>query len=75
MEMNSKEVLLEDNRSLEDIIKEVAENEGLTEEQVTAMFRKGLREANGVDKVDPKKKAKNRAKNKSAKKSRKKNRK
>ena len=64
-----------EEKSLEEIIREVAEQEGMTYEETFKLFKQGLREANRVNKVDHKKKAKNRAKNKQAKKSRKKNRK
>lgn len=72
MEDTFKEV---QEKSLEEIIREVAEEEGMTYEQTMSMFKQGLKEANRVSKIDHKKKAKNRAKNKQAKKSRKKNRK
>jgi hypothetical protein len=69
-----EEVLFEDDRSLDDIIQEIANEEGMTFEQTMAMFKKGLKMAQGRSKVDSKKKAKNRAKNKQAKASRKRNR-
>lgn len=72
--MQKEELLVEDNRTLEEIIAEVAEEENLTTEEVMAMFKKGLQEANNKPKVNTKKKAKNRAKNKQARKARKKNR-
>jgi len=61
-------------KTLEEIIQEVADEEGMTYDETMKLFRQGLREANRVNKVDHKKKAKNRAKNKQARKSRKKNR-
>lgn len=69
-----EEHLFEDNRTLEEIIAEIAKEENLTPEEVMALFKKGLSEANNKPKVNSKKKAKNRAKNKQARKSRKKNR-
>lgn len=70
-----KEVLFEDNRSLEEIIQEIAEQEGMTFDQTMEMFKKGLKQANGqLRKVDPKKKAKSKAKKKQAKASKKRNR-
>ena len=71
---NNEDVLFEDNRSLEDIVREVAEEEGLTYEETMAMFKKGMGMINRKT-SDSKKKAKAKAKRKQAKKSRKKNRK
>lgn len=73
-EKNKEELLLEDNRTLEEIIAEIAEEENLTTEEVMAMFKKGMQEANNKPKINTKQKAKNRAKNKQARKARKKNR-
>lgn len=70
----TEEHLFEDNRTLEEIIEEIAKEENMTPEEVMALFKKGLKEANDKPKVSGKKKAKNRAKNKQARKSRKKNR-
>jgi hypothetical protein len=73
MEDTIKEVK---EKSLEEIIRELAEEEGMTYEETMALFKKGLKEANGLTtKVDYKKKAKSKAKRKQAKASRKKNRK
>lgn len=62
-------------KTLDEIIAEVAEEEGMSFEETKKLFRKGMREALGIPNVSPKKKAKNRARNKQAKKSRRKNRK
>lgn len=69
-----KEVLFEDKRTLEDIVREVAEEEGLSFEETMAMFKQGMKMANGA-KITPKQKAKAKAKRKQAKKARRKNRK
>lgn len=71
-----EEVLFEDNRSLEDIIQEIADAEGMTFEQTMDLFKKGLKQANNNQgrKVDHKKKAKAKAKKKVAKASKKRNR-
>lgn len=61
-------------KSLEEIIQEVADEEGMTYDETMKLFKQGLREANRVNKVNHKKKAKNRAKNKQARKARKRNR-
>jgi hypothetical protein len=68
------EVLFEDNKSLEEIVQEIADEEGMSFDQAMNMFRKGLKEANNFKKIDPKKKAKTKVKRKLTKASRKKNR-
>lgn len=71
---DSDEVLFQDDRSLEDIIREVAEEEGMTYEETLKLFQDGLKIANR-SKVNPKNKSKAKAKRKSAKQARRKNRK
>jgi hypothetical protein len=67
--------LVEDNRTLEEIIQEVAEEEGMTYEETLALFKKGMKKAHDTSvKVSAKQKAKNRKKNKMAKASKKRNR-
>lgn len=64
-----------DNRTLDEIIQEVADEECMTFEETKALFKKGLREANNfIYKIDYKAKAKKKEKRKQAKKSRRKNR-
>jgi len=72
--MNKEEIMEHKSKSLEETIREIAEEEGMTYEETMKLFKQGLKEAHRVNKVDHKKKAKARAKNKQAKKSRKKNR-
>lgn len=68
--LNNKE------KSLDDIIKEVAEEEGMTFEETKELFKKGLREFRGYSSnLSKKNKEKKKAKRKQAKKSRKRNRK
>jgi hypothetical protein len=75
-ESKDSDFLIDDERTIEDVIRQVAEEEGMTYEETMALFKKGLKEANGLTtKVDYKKKAKSKAKRKQAKASRKKNRK
>lgn len=59
---------------LDEMIREVAENEGMTFEEAKRLFLEGMSKAISQKKTDINKKSKNRAKNKQAKKSRKKNR-
>lgn len=69
-----EEALFEDDKTLEEIIQEVADEEGVSFEQAMSMFRKGLKEANNIKIANPKKKAKTKVKRKQAKASRKNNR-
>lgn len=70
-----EENLIEDNRTLEEIIKEVADEEGIPYEQAMKLFLKGMKEANGIGATKPKRdRAKVKKKRKLSKASRKKNR-
>ncbi len=70
-----EELLFEDNRTLEDILKEIAEEEGITYEEALKLFKKGLKEAHGSSSTKTKKdKSKAKKKRKMAKASRKRNR-
>lgn len=60
-------------KSLEEIIREVAEEEGMTYEETLKLFKQGMKQAHGFKK-STKDKAKSKAKRKQAKKSRKQNR-
>lgn len=62
-------------KSLEEIIREVAEEEGLSYEETKRLFMKGMKDALGYTNKNKKDKKKAKAKRKQAKKSRKKNRK
>lgn len=71
------DLLTDDNRTLEEIIREVAEEEGMSYEQTLALFKKGMKDAQGVlNKKRPteKQKAKIKKKKKMAKSSKKRNR-
>lgn len=71
-----EEVLFEDDRTLEEIIQEIADEEGMTFDQTMAMFKKGLKQANNImTSKSPKEKAKDKKKRKQAKSSKKRNRK
>lgn len=72
MNNNKDELLFNDDRSIEDIIKEVAEEQGMTYEEVEKMYNEFIATQKKVPKKD-KKKAK--SKRKMVKASRKKNRK
>lgn len=61
-------------KSLQEIIQEIADEEGMTYDETMKLFKKGLKQAHNVSEVNQKKKAKTRAKNKQARKSRKRNR-
>jgi len=64
-----------DDRTLDEIIQEIADEEGMTFEQTKAMFKKGARMAMGAPKPkSAKEKAKDKKKRKQAKASRKRNR-
>lgn len=70
-------ILVEDNRSLEEVIREVAEEEGMSYEQTLSLFKEGVRDISGVlsrNKPTTKQKIKAKKKRKMAKKSRKQNR-
>lgn len=70
-----QEVLFEDDRTLEDIIQEIADQEGMTFEQTMKLFKQGLKANFGKAKTkSPKEKAKAKTKKKQAKASRKRNR-
>lgn len=70
-----EETLTQENKDLDTILREIAEEEGMTFEETKALFRKGLKQSlNTVKPVDYKAKAKAKAKKKLAKKSRKRNR-
>jgi hypothetical protein len=72
----NEDTLIEDNRTLEEVIRDVAEQEGMSYEETLKLFKKGYREANNFTeiKVDHKKKAKAKKKKKVAKASKKRNR-
>lgn len=65
---------LEKEKSLEEIIQDIADEEGMTYEETMNLFKQGLKQAYGTPKISHKKKEKARAKNKQARKSRKRNR-
>lgn len=71
-----EEKLTNDERTLKDIIQEIADEEGLTYDETMKLFLSGLRDANGVKKKKSKEQVKkDKKKRKLAKASRKKNRK
>lgn len=73
---NDGNELFDDKRTLDDVIAEVASEEGLSFEQAKKLFLKGLKDALGSTATKPKKdKDKAKQKRKQAKASRKKNRK
>lgn len=67
--------LINKDLTLEEIVKQVAEEEGLSYEETMNLFKKGLKDVNWTSKLSQKEKDKRKAKRKLAKKSRKKNRK
>jgi hypothetical protein len=69
--------LVEDNRTLEEVIREVAEEEGMSYEQTLALFKKGMKDAHGIlnrKKPTAQQKAKAKKKKQMAKASKKRNR-
>lgn len=63
-------------RTLEDIIREIAEEEGMTYEETMKLFKKGLRDSVGIPKLKSKEqRKKDKKKRKQAKASKKRNRK
>lgn len=71
------DLLTDDNRTLEEIIREVAEEEGMSYEQTLALFKKGMKDAHGIlnrKKTTKKQKDKIKKKKKMAKSSKKRNR-
>lgn len=73
----AEDTLFEDSRTLEEVIREVAEEEGMTYEQTLALFKKGMRDARGIlsrKKPTAQQKAKAKKKKKMAKVSKKRNR-
>jgi beta-phosphoglucomutase-like phosphatase (HAD superfamily) len=67
--------LVEDNRTLEEIIREVAEEEGMSYEQTLAFFKKGMKQAwTSKSGMSAQQKTKARKKKKMAKASKKRNR-
>lgn len=69
------EIETDDNRTLEEIISDIAKEEGMTYEETMKLFKQGMKMMNGVSNLSPKEKAKRKAKRKASKKARKKNRK
>lgn len=67
---------IDEEKSIKDVISEVAEEEGITYEQALQMFQKGLKMMHGHNmNTNPKKKARSKAKRKASRQSRKRNRK
>lgn len=72
----AEDTLFEDGRSLEDIVKEVADEEGISFEEAMRLFKKGLKDALGSSaKKSKKDRVKAKKKRKMAKASKKRNRK
>ncbi|AYP68313.1 hypothetical protein PQE75_gp166 [Bacillus phage vB_BcoS-136] len=66
---------IEQEKSLEEILEDIAKEEGMSVEQVRKLFVKGVKDMRGVNhSISAKEKAKRKAKKKQAKKSKKKNR-
>jgi len=73
--MEKEQVLPKENQTLEEIIQGIADEEGMTFDETMALFKQGLKNVNGINKVSNKTKAKTKARRKLAKASRRKNRK
>lgn len=63
-----------EEKTLDEIIQEIADEEGMSFDETKKLFKQGLRVMNNKKAIDSKKKAKTKAKKKQAKKSRNRNR-